>query len=104
MFSLLNDGVSFCFQALFLTSNAAGIFVVQYAARFQSSPIWSDPSLRLCRGLFLSGIGGWYPERRPKAGDIKQQTGDALEIMKASLDPDDRKLTNRRRWRSNRVA
>lgn len=36
--------------------------------------------------LFLSGIGGWYPERRPKAGDVKQQTGDALEIMKASLE------------------
>jgi len=35
--------------------------------------------------LFLSGIGGWYPERRPKAGDIKQQTADALEIMKSSL-------------------
>src|SRR5438552_2647424 len=28
--------------------------------------------------LFLSGIGGWYPERRPKAGDVKQQTSDAL--------------------------
>jgi 2-iminobutanoate/2-iminopropanoate deaminase len=36
--------------------------------------------------LFLSGIGGWYPERRPKAGDVKQQTSDALEIMKASLE------------------
>lgn len=36
--------------------------------------------------LFLSGIGGWYPERRPKAGDVKQQTSDALTIMKASLE------------------
>ena len=36
--------------------------------------------------LFLGGIGGWYPERRPKAGDVKQQTSDALEIMKASLE------------------
>jgi enamine deaminase RidA (YjgF/YER057c/UK114 family) len=35
--------------------------------------------------LFLSGIGGWYPERRPKAGDIKEQTADALTIMKDSL-------------------
>lgn len=35
--------------------------------------------------LFLSGIGGWYPERRPKAGDIKEQTADALAIMKESL-------------------
>jgi 2-iminobutanoate/2-iminopropanoate deaminase len=35
--------------------------------------------------LFLSGIGGWYPERRPQAGDIQQQTSDALTIMKESL-------------------
>jgi 2-iminobutanoate/2-iminopropanoate deaminase len=35
--------------------------------------------------LFLSGIGGWYPERRPKAGDIKEQTADALTIMKEAL-------------------
>ena len=36
--------------------------------------------------LFLGGIGGWYPERRPKPGDVKQQTGDALTLMKASLE------------------
>ncbi len=36
--------------------------------------------------LFLSGIGGWYPERRPKAGDIREQTADALTIMKDSLE------------------
>ena len=37
--------------------------------------------------LFLSGIGGWYPERRPDGpGDIRQQTADALEIMKGSLE------------------
>ncbi len=35
--------------------------------------------------LFLSGIGGWYPERRPKAGDVRQQTADALGIMKEAL-------------------
>ncbi|MBL8179538.1 MAG: RidA family protein [Bryobacterales bacterium] len=35
--------------------------------------------------LFLNGIGGWYPERRPKPGDVKQQTADALTIMKESL-------------------
>jgi 2-iminobutanoate/2-iminopropanoate deaminase len=35
--------------------------------------------------LFLSGIGGWYPERRPKAGDIREQTSDALTIMRESL-------------------
>lgn len=36
--------------------------------------------------LFLSGIGGWYPERRPKAGDIREQTSDALQIMKQSIE------------------
>jgi 2-iminobutanoate/2-iminopropanoate deaminase len=37
--------------------------------------------------LFLSGIGGWYPERRPDGpGDVKQQTTDALNIMKESLE------------------
>ena len=36
--------------------------------------------------LFLGGIGGWYPERRPKPGDVRQQTGDALEMMKAALE------------------
>lgn len=37
--------------------------------------------------LFLSGIGGWYPDRRPEGpGDVQQQTGDALKIMKESLE------------------
>ena len=36
--------------------------------------------------LFLSGIGGWYPERRPKPGDVKEQTADALTIMKGALE------------------
>jgi len=37
--------------------------------------------------LFLGGIGGWYPERRPEGpGDVRRQTHDALEIMKASLE------------------
>jgi 2-iminobutanoate/2-iminopropanoate deaminase len=36
--------------------------------------------------LFLSGIGGWYPERRPEGpGDVRQQIGDALTIMKEAL-------------------
>jgi 2-iminobutanoate/2-iminopropanoate deaminase len=36
--------------------------------------------------IFLSGIGGWYPERRPKAGDVREQTRDALTIMKGHLE------------------
>jgi enamine deaminase RidA (YjgF/YER057c/UK114 family) len=36
--------------------------------------------------IFLGGIGGWYPERRPKAGDVREQTRDALTIMKGNLE------------------
>jgi len=57
----------------------------------QTAPAWS-PKKQIAGGpvrsghlLFLSGIGGWYPERRPKAGDIKEQTADALTIMKDAL-------------------
>lgn len=44
--------------------------------------------------LFLSGIGGWYPERRPKPGDVRQQTGDALTMMKAALEKAGSSLDN----------
>ena len=37
--------------------------------------------------LFMGGIGGWYPERRPDGpGDVRQQMADALEIMKTRLE------------------
>ncbi len=37
--------------------------------------------------VFVGGIGGWYPEKRPDGpGDVRQQFGDALENMKASLE------------------
>ena len=36
--------------------------------------------------LFLSGIGGWYPERRPEPGDARVQIQSALEIMKTTLE------------------
>ena len=37
--------------------------------------------------LFVSGIGGYYASRRPVGpGDIKQQTADALDLMKALLE------------------
>jgi enamine deaminase RidA (YjgF/YER057c/UK114 family) len=62
------------------------------AVRAQSKDAWS-PKKEVAGGpirsghlLFLSGIGGWYPGRRPSPGDVKQQTGDALEMMKASLE------------------
>jgi 2-iminobutanoate/2-iminopropanoate deaminase len=58
----------------------------------QAQPEWSPKKqsaggpIRSGHLLFLSGIGGWYPERRPKPGDIREQTSDALTIMKASLE------------------
>ena len=63
------------------------------AARAQGGDSWSPKKQSAAGGpirsghlLFLSGIGGWYPERRPKAGDVKEQTADALTIMKTSLE------------------
>ena len=36
--------------------------------------------------LFVGGVGGWYASRRPEGpGDIRQQTGDALELMQTLL-------------------
>ena len=72
-------------RALLLAGAGAGSLMAQ------SKDDWS-PKKKIVGGpvrsghlLFLSGIGGWYPERRPKAGDIKEQTADALTIMKESL-------------------
>lgn len=37
--------------------------------------------------VFIGGIGGWYPDRRPEGpGDARRQLGDALEMMKAGLE------------------
>jgi 2-iminobutanoate/2-iminopropanoate deaminase len=36
--------------------------------------------------LFVSGIGGWYPDRRKEAGDIKVQIQSALTTMKETLE------------------
>jgi enamine deaminase RidA (YjgF/YER057c/UK114 family) len=70
------------------------------ALQAQSKDAWTPKKqsaggpIRSGHLLFLSGIGGWYPERRPKAGDVKQQTGDALEMMKASLEKAGSSLDN----------
>ena len=62
------------------------------AAQAQAAESWSPKKqsaggpIRSGHLLFLSGIGGWYPERRPQPGDIKEQTRDALAIMKQSLE------------------
>ncbi|MCC6539203.1 MAG: RidA family protein [Bryobacterales bacterium] len=44
--------------------------------------------------LFMSGIGGWYPERRKEAGDAKVQMRSVLESMKASLEKAGSSLDN----------
>lgn len=37
--------------------------------------------------VFVGGIGGWYPDRRPEGpGDARRQLSDALELMKAALE------------------
>jgi 2-iminobutanoate/2-iminopropanoate deaminase len=71
--------------------NASLMLAGAGSAQAQSSS-WSPKkqtaggAIRSGHLLFLSGIGGWYPERRPKPGDIRQQTADALGIMKESLE------------------
>jgi enamine deaminase RidA (YjgF/YER057c/UK114 family) len=43
--------------------------------------------LRSGNFIFIGGIGGWYPERRPEGpGDVRRQFSDALTSMKASLE------------------
>jgi 2-iminobutanoate/2-iminopropanoate deaminase len=70
------------------------------AIQAQSKDAWTPKkqsvggAIRSGHLLFLGGIGGWYPERRPQPGDIKQQTGDALEMMKASLERAGTSLSN----------
>lgn len=70
---------------------AATLFAGASPLPAQTTGTWS-PKKQIIGGpvrsghlLFLSGIGGWYPERRPKSGDIREQTADALTIMKESL-------------------
>ena len=36
--------------------------------------------------LFVAGIGGWYPERRPEPGDIKVQIKSILDTLKEVLE------------------
>lgn len=57
---------------------------------FYKDPTGTSPTLGVIRSghlLFVSGIGGWYPSRRPgQAGDIRQQTADALDLLKVLLE------------------
>ena len=56
--------------------------------RFYKDPTGTSPTLGVIRSghlLFVSGVGGWYASRRPKPGDIRQQTADALDLLAALL-------------------
>src|SRR6185436_18597262 len=57
--------------------------------RFYKDPTGTSPSLGVIRSghlLFVSGVGGWYPSRGGQPGDIRKQTADALDLMKALLE------------------
>ena len=57
--------------------------------RFYRDPTGTSPSLGVMRSghlLFVSGVGGWYPSRGGQPGDIRKQTADALDLMKALLE------------------
>ena len=60
------------------------------SAQVTSSRLGKQPAggpIRSGNLVFVGGIGGWYPERRPNGpGDAREQFGDALEMMKASLE------------------
>jgi 2-iminobutanoate/2-iminopropanoate deaminase len=57
--------------------------------RFKDPTGTSPETLGVIRSghlLFVSGVGGWYSSRRPEGpGDIRQQTGDALDLMQTLL-------------------
>ena len=56
--------------------------------RLYKDPTGTSPSLGVIRSghlLFVSGVGGWYPSRGGQPGDIRKQTADALDLMKALL-------------------
>ena len=57
--------------------------------RFKDPTGTSPETLGVIRSghlLFVSGVGGWYVSRRPEGpGDIRQQTGDALDLMQTLL-------------------
>jgi 2-iminobutanoate/2-iminopropanoate deaminase len=72
---------------------AAIAFGMGGASQAQAATEWSPTkavaggAIRSGHLLFLGGIGGWYPERRPEGpGDVRRQTSDALTTMKNTLE------------------
>lgn len=73
-------------RAILAGGAGAGLLQAQAGSGWSPKKQSAGGPIRSGHLLFLSGIGGWYPERRPKAGDIREQTADALTIMKTSLE------------------
>jgi enamine deaminase RidA (YjgF/YER057c/UK114 family) len=73
-------------RATVLGSAGAGVLSAQTKAEWSPKKQSAGGPIRSGHLLFLSGIGGWYPERRPKPGDAREQTSDALTMMKAALE------------------
>src|SRR6188474_403355 len=73
-------------QATLLGGAGASALMAQTGGEWSPKKQSVGGPIRSGHLLFLSGIGGWYPERRPKPGDAKEQTADALTIMKGSLE------------------
>jgi len=81
-------------QAAGATLLGAGAMQAQSPAEWSPKKQSAGGALRSGHLIFIGGIGGWYPDKRPKPGDVKQQTGDALQIMKASLEKAGTSLAN----------
>src|SRR2546428_12050457 len=65
----------------------AGAGVVQGADQWDPKKKRVDGPIRSGHLLFLGGIGGWYPERRPEGpGAIRQQTRGGAGTMEGSLE------------------
>jgi 2-iminobutanoate/2-iminopropanoate deaminase len=74
------------FQAAALGVGAATVAQAQGTSGWTPKKASAGGPVRSGHLLFMSGIGGWYPERRKEAGDVKVQTRSALESMKAALE------------------
>lgn len=73
-------------QLLQLAGGAVGLGAAQGARSRPGKQRVGGP-LRSGNFIFVGGIGGWYPERRPEGpGDVRRQFSDALESMKGSLE------------------
>ena len=73
------------------TAPAAGSWtpkkeVIRRPGQAASSNALLSSCIRSGHLLFVAGIGGWYPDRRKEAGDIKVQIQSALTTMKEILE------------------